>query len=91
MTVHHYFVFRVTDPTEVDERCPTGAVTVTGDEPVTVMRDAFLKARDRYPTKPYQSLVLHEVSTTIDRRHVELVEADWERAFAKFQELMTVS
>lgn len=91
MNQNHFFVYRVTDPAELDTRCPIGGVVVIGFEPVAVMRDAWVKARTRYVCKPNQVLILHKVNDDTDKRHAELMQGDWERAFAKFQELMEVS
>lgn len=87
----YYFVYRGRDPAAMDPRCPIGGVSVTGWCALARIRDAWLKARSRFVCKPSEVLMLVEVAGHDKQRQVRMMEADWERAFADFQELMTVS
>lgn len=86
-----YFVHRFEDPAQADFRCPIGGVSVTAWTEITSLREAWIKARHRFRCKPREMLMITRVVDRDDVRHVQMMEQDWERAFADFTALMTVS
>ena len=85
---YYWFVYRRGFGQKVDTRCPTGAVCVTGPSRTLALEHAWAKAEMRYPFKPRQHLLLCEAITDEGRRHVEMLEAAWEREYLEFRSLM---
>lgn len=88
--VWHFFVYRRRSDLPYDERLPCGGVAIVAEDESSVIWKAFTEARRRFPCKPDESLVLVRVRDRIKKDQVEMLDADWERAYAKF-ELMMVS
>lgn len=90
---HYFFVFRVENRqgARYDERLPDGGISARGWEEGAIVARAFNEAYRRFPCKPHEMIVLVRVRDRTRRRQTVLMERDWERSFAKFESLMTVS
>ncbi|MHB8953531.1 MAG: hypothetical protein ACYC4U_11225 [Pirellulaceae bacterium] len=90
--LYHFFVYRVPNTSaRYDKRTPCGGVVIHAWTDLAAVDKAFRLAYQRYPTKPHQMIVLNAVRSRIRQRQAVMMERDWERAFRKFEELMTVS
>lgn len=87
---YHYFVHQVVHGEDLDPRCPAGGVAVRAWSELGAVDKGFREAYRRFPCKPLEVLVLIPARTATDRRHVDMMDRDWERAFRKFEQLMTV-
>lgn len=88
LRTYHYFVHQVRDTADVDRRCPTGGVAVRAWSEIVAVDKAFREAARRFPCKPYELLMLLPARTATERKHVDLMDRDWERAYRKFEELL---
>ena len=90
-TRHYYMVYVGKVGDTLDLRSPKGGVTARCWNAMATLEEALRKAQERFPTKPREVLHLREVSDRGERRQVAMMERDWESAYRKFEELMTVS
>lgn len=88
---HYYFVYRTPNLERLDLRCPVGGIVVTGWTAKGLLQAVWDKADARYPCKPGEILCIREVKDDADRKHAVMMDRDWERSFAAFQQWMTVS
>ena len=87
----YYMVYVGKVGEQLDLRAPQGGVTARCWNALATLEEALGKAQQRFPTKPREVLHLLEVSDRTDRKHVAMMERDWEAEYRKFEELMTVS
>lgn len=88
---YHYFAFRVSRRGMYDERLPDGGVVVWAWTELAAIEKAFIEGYRHLPCKQGEMVVLIEVRDKDRCRQALLMQQDWERAYRKFEELMTVS
>lgn len=87
----YFFVFRFREFGELDMRCPTGGIVLHAWTRKGAVKAAWEIAERRFPRKPDELLWVVEVKDPDARDQAAIMDRDWERAFSKFHELMTVS
>jgi len=85
----HCFIFRVRGDERYDIRLPDGGVVVQAPSETEAIIAAFHAAERQLPCKPGEFVVCHQVRDRTRRRQARMMQDDWERALAKFEELMT--
>lgn len=85
----HAFIYRCRWDGRYDRRCPIGGVVVEGDDEELALRAAWDVAETRYARRPGELLVVVPLRRGEDKRHAEMMQRDWQRAYLDFARLMT--
>ena len=87
---YRWFVYRCRIGGPLDLRVPIGGITSHGADEVEALDVAFRRAFQRYPVRPWELLVVVQVTDLAGRRQAWLMEKSFERSLKEFEELMTV-
>jgi hypothetical protein len=87
---YRWFVYRCKIGAALDLRCPLSGITSHGHDEVEALDIAFRRAYQRYPVRPWELLVVVQVTDAVRRRQCWLMERAWKREIEAFEELMTV-
>lgn len=84
-----YFGFRVGPGGRYDVRLPDTGIVVRAWSDVDAIVKAYRAADRQLPRKPGEIVICHPVRDRVMCQQAKLMQDDWERALAKFEELMT--
>lgn len=87
---YRWFVYRCRVGAALDLRTPIGGITSHGHDEVEALDIAFRRAYQRFPVRPWELLVVVQVTDAERRRQAWLMERAWQRELVAFEELMGV-
>lgn len=90
MITRHFFIFRVAGNQCYDFRLPDGGVVVHALNERSAITAAYRAAERQLPCKPGEIVVCHPVRDPESCHQAWMMQDDWQRALAKFEELMGV-